>query len=52
MERTARVVVGYGDSSALEVLSQLNKTGDIKMLKYIKEIKVVVFHVPDHKVDE
>jgi subtilisin len=48
----ARVVVGYEDSSALEVLSQLNKTGDIKMLKHIKEIKAVVLHVPDHKVDE
>jgi hypothetical protein len=47
------VVVGYEDSSALDVLSQLNKTGDIKMLKYIKkEIKAVVLHVPDHKVDE
>ncbi len=27
----ARVVVGYEDSSALDVLSQLNKTSDIKM---------------------
>jgi len=49
---TARVVVGYEDSSALEVLSHLNKTGDIKMLKHIKEIKAVVLHVPDHKVNE
>ena len=48
----ARVVVGYEDSSALDVLSQLNKTGDIKMLKHIKEIKAVVLHVPDHRVDE
>ncbi len=38
----ARVVVGYEDSSALDVLSQLNKTGNIKMLKHIKEIKAVV----------
>jgi subtilisin len=48
----ARVVVGYEDSSALDVLSQLNKTGDIKMLKHIKEIKAVVLHVPDIEVDE
>jgi len=48
----ARVVVGYEDSSALDVLSQLNKTGDIKMLKHIKEIKAVVLNVPDHRVDE
>ncbi len=41
----ARMVVGYEDSSALDVLSQLNKTGNIKMLKYIKEIKAVV---PQH----
>jgi hypothetical protein len=33
----ARVIVGYEDSSALDVLSQLNKTGDIKMLKYINK---------------
>jgi len=46
------VVVGYEDSSALEILNQLNKTGDIKMLKHIKEIKAVVLHVPGHKVDE
>jgi len=46
----ARVVVGYGDVSALNVLSQLNKTGDIKMLKHIKEIRAVVLNVPDNKV--
>jgi subtilisin len=34
----AMVVVGYEDFSALEVLSQLNKTGEVKMLKHIKEI--------------
>jgi subtilisin len=49
---TLLVVVGYEDSSALDVLSQLNKTGDIKMLKHIKEIKAVVLNVPDHRVDE
>ncbi len=48
----ARVVVGYEDTSAMRFLSQLNKISDIKMLKYIKKIKAVVLHVPDHKVDE
>jgi subtilisin family serine protease len=48
----ARIVVGYEDVSALNVLSQLNNTGEIKALKHIREIKAVVLQVPDHKVDE
>jgi hypothetical protein len=48
----ARIVVGYEDASALNGLSQLNKTGEIKALKHIREIKAVVLQVPDHKVDE
>jgi subtilisin len=48
----ARMVVGCEDSSALEVLSQLKQNRRCKMLKHIKEIKAVVLHVPDHKVDE
>jgi subtilisin len=48
----ARVFVGYEDSSVLDVLNQLNKTGDIKILKHIQEIKAVVINVPDHRVDE
>jgi len=47
----ARIVVGYEDSSALNALSQLNNTGEIKALKHIREIRAVVLHIPDHKVD-
>lgn len=48
----ARVVVGYDDARALDELKKLNKTGDIAVLKHIKEIKAVVLNVPDHKLDK
>ncbi|MEM1598041.1 MAG: S8 family peptidase [Pyrobaculum sp.] len=48
----ARVVVGYDDPRALDELKKLNKTGDIAVLKHIKEIKAVVLNVPDHKLDK
>ncbi|MEZ0319274.1 MAG: S8 family peptidase [Pyrobaculum sp.] len=42
-----RVVVGYDDPQALDELKKLNKTGDIAVLKHIKEIKAVVLKVPE-----
>ncbi|WP_245521984.1 S8 family serine peptidase [Pyrobaculum neutrophilum] len=48
--QATRVVIGYEDPSSLTDLQALNKTGDIKMLKHIKEIRAVVVNVPDHKV--
>lgn len=49
----ARVVVGYSDlDSFSKDLKELNKTGKIRMLKHIAEIKAVVLQLPDGKVDE
>lgn len=46
------MVVGYEDPISLGALGELNKTGDIKMLKHIKEIKAVVLNLPDSKLGE
>ncbi|MGC9130272.1 MAG: S8 family peptidase [Pyrobaculum sp.] len=48
----ARIVVGYVDAPPTKELAELNKTGEVKMLKHLKEIKAVVLNVPDHKVKE
>jgi hypothetical protein len=44
----ARIVVRYEDASALNGLSQLNNTGEIKALKHIREIKLC-FRFPTTK---
>ena len=42
----ARIVVGYEDASALNALSPLNNTGEIKALKHIREIRQLCFRFP------
>jgi hypothetical protein len=48
----ARIVVGYEDDSALNGLSQLNNTGEVKASKHIREIKAVMLQFLNLKVDE
>ena len=48
--QAARVVVGYADLPP--DMAHVNATGDVKVLKHLKEIKALVLHVPDHKVGE
>ncbi|MEM3835749.1 S8 family peptidase [Pyrobaculum sp.] len=48
--QAARVVVGYAD--APPDMAHINATGDVKVLKHLKEIKALVLNIPDHKVGE
>ncbi|AAL63859.1 aerolysin, part 1, authentic frameshift [Pyrobaculum aerophilum str. IM2] len=50
--QAARIVVGYVDSPPTEALKELNKTGDIKIIKHLKEIKAIVLNIPDNKTEK